>query len=196
MLKQLIIIAGGNGSGKSTFFEKFLRAKGIHFINADELAKLHFPDGAADDSKKAQKMARAQCEEYLTAGKCFCFETVFSHYSKIELIKRAKEKGYQVELIYIHLVDAQLNQARVYHRVKEGGHPVPYEKVSSRIPRTMDNIKQALNIVDSARLLDNSDGQNPFVQIATIQNQRIVGMISPVPEWAKMLLEAFLHSSK
>lgn len=192
MLKQLIVLAGGNGSGKSTFYETFLRARDIHFINADELAKLHFPGGTADDSKKAQEMARRQCDEYLAAGKCFCFETVFSHHSKIDLIKRAKNKGYQVELIYIHLIDTKLNQARVYQRVNDGGHPVPFEKVASRIPRTMNKIKQVLGIVDSARLLDNSSGDNPFVQIAIIENQKLIKLISPIPKWAKDLLKDFL----
>lgn len=192
MIKQLIVLAGGNGSGKSTFYDRYIRSKGIHFINADELAKIHFPGGTAEDSKKAQEMARTQCEEYLAAGKNFCFETVFSHGSKIELIKQAKAKGYQVELVYLHLVDVQLNQARVLQRVIDGGHPVPYEKVASRIPKTMDNIKQVLGIVDSARLLDNSNGQNPFVLIAKTEKQKLAYAVSPIPEWAKYLLESFI----
>lgn len=193
MVKQLIVLAGGNGSGKSTFFDKYLRHLGIHFINADELARAHFPGVTAEDSKKAQDLARKQCEEYLATGKNFCFETVFSHESKIELIKQAKEKGYQVELVYLHLVDVQLNQARVFQRVNNGGHPVPFEKVASRIPKTIENIKQALSIVDSARLLDNSNGQNPFVQIARIEKQKLDFVVSPIPDWAKFLLEQFLQ---
>jgi len=194
VVKQLIVLAGGNGSGKSSFYEKYLRHLGIHFINADELAKLHFPGRTPEDSKNAQEMARKQCEQYMAAGKNFCFETVFSHDSKVALINEAKEKGYQVELIYLHLVDAQLNQARVFQRVSEGGHPVPYDKIVSRIPKTMANIKQALEIVDGARLLDNSNGQNPFAQIVIIKNKKLAHVVSPIPEWAKGLLESFLKS--
>ena len=63
----------------------------------------------------------------------FCFETVFSHESKIDFLARAKANGYKIILVYIHLFDANLNEARVKQRTSEGGHSVPIEKIHSRI---------------------------------------------------------------
>ncbi|MEQ3763363.1 MAG: AAA family ATPase, partial [Alcanivorax sp.] len=38
------MLVGGNGSGKSTFYEQMLKPKGMPFINADIIAKEAFPD--------------------------------------------------------------------------------------------------------------------------------------------------------
>ena len=39
MAKTLYIIAGANGSGKTTFAMTYSQLKNLHFINADEIAK-------------------------------------------------------------------------------------------------------------------------------------------------------------
>jgi predicted ABC-type ATPase len=42
--KQLWLLAGGNGAGKSTFYRTRLKKLGIPFVNADVIAKEIFPD--------------------------------------------------------------------------------------------------------------------------------------------------------
>ena len=96
-----------------------------------------------------------QRERLLQQGVSFCFETVFSHVSKIDFVANAKAQGYEIVLVYIHLDTSELNEARVYQRVTEGGHSVPVDKIHSRIPRTMKHIGAVLPLVDEARLLDN-----------------------------------------
>lgn len=78
----------------------------------------------------------------------FCFETVFSHSSKIDFVAQAKALGYKIILVLIHLDNVSLNQARIYQRVSEGGHSVPDEKVRSRVPRLLKLIKQTLPLCD------------------------------------------------
>ncbi len=51
-------------------------------------------------------------------------------------------------LVFIHLDLASLNQARIAQHVSDGGHYVPEDKVSSRIPRVLQNIQQALPLCD------------------------------------------------
>jgi hypothetical protein len=82
----------------------------------------------------------------ISQGISFCFETVFSHDSKIDFLARAKANGYTIILVYIHLFDSRLNEARVKQRISEGGHRVPIDKIHSRIPRTLQHIKTALSI--------------------------------------------------
>jgi predicted ABC-type ATPase len=100
----------------------------------------------------------------------------------------AKSLGYKIILVYIHLVDSSLNEARVHQRVTEGGHNVPSDKIHSRIIRTMENIKTALTLVDEAWFLDNSSGQNRFQQIAVMKSGKYVIKADPVPDWVRAIL--------
>ena len=189
--KQLWVLAGGNGAGKSTFYHQYLSKYGIKFVNADLIARTMDTDHPERLSYEAATLATEMRENMIAQGESFCFETVFSHESKIDFIAVAKAHGYTVILVYIHLNDPSLNEARVYQRTLEGGHNVPAEKICSRIPRTMKNIKTALPLVDEAWLLDNSSGQNRFQQLAIIKSGYCEKKVNPLPAWAIDLLPEY-----
>jgi len=186
--KQLWLLAGGNGSGKTTFYNTQLKPLGMPFINADVIAKELFPEAPEVHSYQAAAIAADLRSNLLNEGQTFCFETVFSHPSKIDFVASAKAKGYQIILVFIHLVSPALNKARISQRMEEGGHFVPDVKVENRIPRTMENIKTALQLVDKAYLLDNSDAEVPFEQVAIKDGDSLSVLKKPLPEWVKYLL--------
>ncbi|WP_428354700.1 zeta toxin family protein [Methyloprofundus sp.] len=190
--KQLWLLAGGNGAGKSTFYRTQLEPLGLPFINADILAELLSPEQPEQHSYEAAKIAEEMRMQLLHQGRSFCFESVFSHPSKIDFASQAKMMGYEVILVFIHLDTISLNHARVAQRVSEGGHTVPEDKVSSRIPRTLQNIKQTLALCNRVYLLNNSSFDSPFQQIAEIQNGQITIQVDLLPEWAKILLADYL----
>ena len=161
-MKQLWLLVGGNGAGKSTFYRLILEPLGLPFVNADRLAKLVYPAAAEEHSYEAALLADQQCNTLLVNGASFCFETVFSHPSKIDVTVRAKALGYTVIMVLIHLEQAALNAARVAKRVQEGAHNVPTEKLLKRIPRMLDQVKTAIPLCDEVRVLDNSSTENPF----------------------------------
>ncbi len=189
-MKQLWILAGANGSGKSTFFDQRLKKYNLPFINADLIAKKISNTVIITDtvSKIAQQEALQICHEKIEAAESFCYETVFSHISKIEIIKKAKKLGYEINLVFIHLNLATLNKARVIQRVNSGGHNVPEEKIESRIPRTLKNIKLAIQLCDNIQMLDNSSSENPYRVILTFKNQNIIFKTDPLPDWAKIII--------
>jgi len=189
--KHLWILAGGNGAGKSTFYRLCLSKYGIKFVNADFIAKEINSKNSENLSYHAAALAAKIREDLIFQGVSFCYETVFSHESKIDFIANAKAHGYKITLVYIHLTSSDLNEARVNQRVSEGGHSVPSEKIHSRIPRTIKHIKTALSLVDDVRILDNSLKDNPFQQIANIKSQKCEKLISPLPEWAEKMLEDY-----
>jgi len=163
--KQRWVLAGGNGAGKSTFYDQYLSKYGIKFVNADLIAKamdLNHPERL---SYEAATLATEMRENMIAQGESFCFETVFSHKSKIDFIAMAKAREYTV-----------------------GGHDVPAEKIRSRIPKTMKNIKAARPLVDEAWILDNSSGRNRFQQIAIIKSGCCEKKVSPLPAWVMDLL--------
>jgi predicted ABC-type ATPase len=186
--RQLWVLAGGNGAGKSTFFNLYLKKHGVTFVNADLIAKDLDPENPEGLSYQAATLASKIREDLIKQGVSFCFETVFSHESKIDFLAQAKANGYKIILVYIHLFDPRLNAARVSQRVSKGGHNVPIEKILSRIPKTIKNIKIALSIVDEARVLDNSSKDDPFKQIIVMKSQKYEAKIDPLPEWAKDLI--------
>jgi len=187
-LRQLWVLAGGNGAGKSTFYNLHLAKYGIKFVNADLIAKDLNSENPEGLSYHAATLAAKIREDLISKGVSFCFETVFSHESKIDFLAKAKANGYKIILVYIHLFDSSLNEARVKQRISEGGHSVPIEKIHSRIPRTMKLIKTALSIVDEARILDNSSKDDPFQQIIVMKSGNYETKSDPLPEWARDLI--------
>ncbi len=183
--KQLWILAGGNGAGKSTFYDQYLAKHGIKFVNADLIAKEISWEDAENVSYQAATIAAKIREDLIAKGISFCFETVFSHESKIDFIAQAKAHEYKIILIYIHLTTSALNEARVQQRVAEGGHNVPPDKIHSRIPRTVKHIRTALSLVDEAWLLNNSLRDDPFQQTVVLKSGEFKQLVSPLPEWVK-----------
>lgn len=186
--KQLWVLTGGNGAGKSTFYNLYLAKYGIKFVNADLIAKDLDSQNPEGVSYHAAILAAKIREDLISQGVSFCFETVFSHESKIDFLAQAKANGYTIILVYIHLFDSSLNEARVKQRISEGGHSVPIEKIHSRIPRTMQLIKTALSIVDEARILDNSSKTDPFQQVIVMKSGNYESKTDYLPEWAIDLL--------
>ncbi len=119
--------------------------------------------------------------ELLDSSKKFTIETVMSHSSKLDFMRKAQEKGFKVYLYFVALADPELNKHRVQTRIAQGGHPVAEEKIIERYYRTMDNLYDALKIVDSAYLFDNSAGEpNMF---AVKENGTIEIEADYIPKW-------------
>lgn len=188
--KQLWVLAGGNGAGKSTFYKSSILSKrGVQFINADMIAKTISTENPEQVSYEASNLVERLRDEILNKGISFCFETVFSHESKIDFIAKAKTMGYHVVLVYIHLETLDLNEARVNQRISEGGHSVPPQKIRSRLPRTMKNVAVVLQLVDEARLLDNSSRDKPYQQVALIRKGKRIQVADPLPSWTAEMLK-------
>lgn len=186
--RQLWLLAGGNGVGKSTFYRTQLAPLGMPFVNADLIARELHPDAPERFSYEGAKLAEQMRFRLLQEGRSFCFETVFSHPSKIDFVAQAKAIGYQVVLVFIHLDNTCLNKARVSQRVSEGGHNVPGEKIESRIPRLLKNIKVVIPLCDHVRILDNSRADNPFQQLVSIRSGVIEKQCANLPDWLNELL--------
>lgn len=151
---EVVVFAGPNGSGKSTITE--LLKPPMDYINADEIKK----NIKCSDLAAAQ-LAEKQREEHIEQMSEFCFETVLSTSRNIELLKKAKEKGYFIRCYYVLTADPMINIWRVKSRVESGGHDVPEEKIIQRYDRALELIKDLVQICDVCHIYDNS-GSKPF----------------------------------
>lgn len=157
------MVVGPNGSGKTTFVTEFLAPQlpGYGYVNADEIAKARWP---ADPDAHAYEAARIAAEtraHLIASGRSFIAETVFSHSSKLEEIRRAREAGYQV-VLYVMLVPEELAVRRVSYRVAAGGHDVPEHKIRERYQRLWGLVAQAISLADRAVVYDNSRPAGPI----------------------------------
>ena len=132
----LIVIAGPNGSGKTTITSKILRhewLEGAVYVNPDQVAQDRFGDW---NSPEAVLQAAQYCEEQreacLQQGKSLIFETVLSSDGKVDFIRRAHEAGYFIRIFFVSTAHPTINAARIAQRVMEGGHDVPINKIISR----------------------------------------------------------------
>jgi predicted ABC-type ATPase len=116
----------------------------------------------------------------------FCFETVMSHPSKLEVMQNAKSQGFEVILYFVTTESPLININRVKNRHEQGGHFVEEDKIISRYNRSSELLYNALKLVDLAYLFDNSsDGQNEELpHFATVFHGQEINLISDsVPRW-------------
>lgn len=151
---EIVVFAGPNGSGKSTFTE--LLKPPIDYINADEIKK-----NLKCSDIDAARLAEKQREDHLSNMEEFCFETVMSTERNLNLLRRAKEKGYFIRCYYILTADPAINVYRVKSRVESGGHDVPEDKIVSRYDRALELVKDVVEVSDICHIYDNSEEQ-PF----------------------------------
>lgn len=180
------MLAGPNGAGKSTFYKTRIQNRfgaEIDFINADNIQIDELGTRECEAAYAAARIAEQRRRNFMAEGKSFVTESVFSHPSKIELIRDAKSQGYQVVMYHVCLSDADLAIARVVEREKEGGHDVPEEKIRERFIRNRAIIREAVLLADLAEIHDNSNLNEGFSWALTFTNGVITGISEELPKW-------------
>ena len=126
-MPNLYIIAGCNGAGKTTASFTVLpeMLDCDEFINADEIARGISPLNPEKASIEAGRFMLTKFEKLIANKKDFAFETTLATKSYVNTIQRAKQKGYQIVLVYFWLDSVSLAIERVKTRVLDGGHNIP-----------------------------------------------------------------------
>ena len=195
MKKQpvMCIVAGPNGSGKTTTTEKLLinewGADSL-YINPDNIAKDTFGDWNSQESVlKAAQMATKQRYECLETGTDFVFETVFSSDEKLEFIRKAKDAGFFIRIFYVCTESPLINVSRIALRYMNGGHEVPISKTISRYYGSLRNISKAISIADRVYLYDNSvEKAEPRLILRTSDGKIAKKYTDDIPLWVKKVI--------
>jgi predicted ABC-type ATPase len=193
---KLIIIAGPNGSGKTTFTNQVLRhdwSEGCLFINPDEIAQTNFGDWNSHDAIiKAANRAKDLRETCLKEHRSMLLETVFSAPDKLDFLYQAKEAEFFIRFFFIGTDSPQINASRIARRIMAGGHTVPIEKIISRFTKSIANGAVAMTMADCAYVYDNSiDNRDPKKLFRT--KSGVVFKTYPdlkLHEWGQLLLAA------
>jgi predicted ABC-type ATPase len=161
--KKIIIIAGPNGSGKTTFAREFLpnEADCPNFVNADLIAAGLSPFAPEIAAFKAGRLMLDQIHEHARRKENFAFETTLSGKMYAQLIPQWRAAGYVVKLFFLSLPSAELAVRRVKIRVSQGGHDVSVPIIHRRFAAGMRNFLSTYkNLVNEWALYDNS-GERP-----------------------------------
>ena len=191
----LIVIAGPNGSGKTSVTSKILHHEWMEdsiYINPDIVAQKQFGDW---NSREAVMQAVKYCEELreqcLEERKSLIFETVLSIQDKVDYICRALEAGFFVRLFFVCTESPTINAARIANRVMEGGHDVPITKIISRYQKSLLNCCLVAKLVDRVYVYDNSANDVDAKLLFRLTDGHMVKQyVDVIPEWAQLIQES------
>ena len=164
--KNLYIIAGCNGAGKTTasftILPEIIECK--EFVNADEIAKGLSPFQPEKVSFESGRIMINRINELLKENESFAFETTLATRSYKNKIIQAKKQGYTVTLLFFWLINIELAKERVRIRVIEGGHNIPKDVIERRYLKGIYNLFDIyLPILDGALIFDNSFGKHELI---------------------------------
>ncbi|MDY0071397.1 MAG: zeta toxin family protein [Thauera sp.] len=160
---KVIIIAGPNGAGKTTFAREFLphEAACPVFVNADLIAAGLSPFDVEAAALQAGRLMLLELERHFQARRSFAFETTLSGRGYLRHLRKWRDAGYRVELIFLRLNHADEAVARVQQRVLQGGHDIPEAVIRRRFSAGLENFhRHYAPAVDAWALYDNA-GETP-----------------------------------
>jgi predicted ABC-type ATPase len=178
----LPFIAGANGSGKTTLtrwnpelFEE------IPLLDPDAIANTLQSAAPALLPIAAARHVLKSAKEHLKKGQSFAVETTLSGKNYFQMMLEARNRGFEIVLVYIGTGSVEVNLARIKNRVLGGGHDVPEDDVRRRYKRSFANLPLAIKRADHAILFDNSteDGYRLIAILSTTGNQ----WFEPKPLW-------------
>ncbi len=190
----LCVVAGPNGSGKTSTTEKLLANEWTAdsvYINPDNIAQEMFGDWNSQEAVlRAAKEATRLRYLCLAEKRSFVFETVFSSQEKLEFLRKAKEAGYFIRFFYVCTCNPEINVLRITQRFLNGGHEVPISKVINRYYKSLTMAAQAISFVDRAYVYDNSrNNELPQLMYRTVDGKICKSYTDDVAQWAKSLLQ-------
>ena len=164
--KILYVFAGPNGSGKSTLVANLALWNNfdIKYINADIIATQQFSHITDEKQRNYQSMFYTMdlVQDYISKGKSFCYETVLSHPSKLDIVDQAKQNGYKIISVFVCTQSPQINIKRVQKRASQGGHDVPPEKIEQRYYKSKQNWQVLKTLSDEVYEFDNSKEKGEY----------------------------------
>ena len=165
---RCIVIAGPNGSGKTTFAREYLPREGgiVRFVNADLLAAGLSPLAPGVAALASGRLVLAELDRLAGARQDFAFESTLSGLSYALRLKDWKDQGYYVKIVFLELHSSALALKRIAARVRQGGHDVPPEDVIRRFSRSADNFQARYKpLADAWERYDNSGLQPRLLEV-------------------------------
>lgn len=148
------VFGGANGSGKSTLIRSM--APPGELVNADEIARLLDRAHPESASLAAGRMVLERLDELIAERQSFHWETTLSSHQALRHMVKARDAGFQTNLVFVVLESVALNIARVRSRVANGGHDIPEASIKRRYDNAFERLPKAIQLSDGVIVYDNT----------------------------------------
>jgi predicted ABC-type ATPase len=190
----LWLLSGPNGAGKSTY-APVLSSDVEETVRPDELAYGLSPSAPENAALRAGRLAIQRIENLFEERRSFAVETTLSGRFHLDLVRRAKNAGWKVGILYIGLRSARLATERVRLRELMGGHHVPIADIRRRYTRSLKNLAILWPTASRILVLDNSSARQPIKRVLEVREGEIVFRVRRPPKWLSDSLSAMLRRS-
>lgn len=200
---MITVIAGVNGSGKSSIVGAYIRQAGGDFCNPDEITRTLLAERPAlapeAANAEAWQIGFRQLQRAMERDDDYTFETTLGGNSIRDALLDAAERGRAVRVIYVGLESVALHLERVAARVARGGHPIPEERIRRRWESSRYNLTQLIPQCHAVRVIDNSApmraGKPRPRTLFHLEAGRWITPPRPdIPEWARPLAVSAMRS--
>ncbi len=186
-MPELIIIAGCNGAGKSTFASSFI-SENISSFDYDKLYLEYY--NSLPDSEFREKIAKDKTtkefeqavKSSLDLGLDFCYETNFDSLP-LYWPEIFKNKGFTLILIFFCLANQEIANHRVHVRAEFKGHFVNKRSIDIKWKAGYKNINKHYSYFDNLLFVDNSIANETYTNILQIKNGEPILMSNALPEY-------------
>ena len=184
---RFTIFGGPNGSGKSTAYTRFVRAgfDSGEYLNPDEIARSMRGAGAGGSAfgLVAGREVVERTRSLVDAGRSLVRESTLTGREIIRSVERARAAGYRLVLVFVGVSSPTTTRGRIAVRVAKGGHDIPVDVQDRRFPRSIDNLRRVVRLVDVAYFLDNAGLRHRLV--ATVCRGTLTFLDSYGAAWAE-----------
>lgn len=192
---QLFVLAGLNGSGKTTWLDdnsgEIADLGLVVHLNADAIAREISPEDVTHAAIAAGREVVKRSSNLLKQRVSFGFETTLAGNHALGVMRQARSAEYEITLIFVATGNPNVNLQRITRRKAAGGHGIPDDDVLRRYKRSLENLELAVSYAAYAHLIDNTVDNQPheFVRI----EDDTVAIYDPVPAFGEMIV-AFLKN--
>lgn len=187
----LLIVAGCNGAGKSSF-SNALSPENTSPYDYDLVFLTIY--NRLTDGELRERMAhnlssedlRSSIESAIANKENFCYETNFNS-TPLFWPAIFKQENYRLELVFFCLDSIDKAKERVRIRVENGGHFVPDAEIEKRYRLGYKHLDENWNFFDSIHLFETSQYDHQPKHILTIEQNELI-VLEEFPEYLNKLI--------
>jgi len=167
---KIFVIGGPNGSGKTTSAKTLLPEllECHEYVNADSVAAALSPFNPDAVAIQAGRLMLERIKYLAERGVTFAFETTLASRTFLNFLTKCKDMGYEINILYLWLQNAEIAITRVKSRVEQGGHDIPNDVIVRRYHRSIKNfLNEYVKVANNWALYDNSEKHSELIAYKT-----------------------------